>query len=248
MAVYERPVRQLMREMVEVIGLKPGKELSRGEVISWFEKNYPNVKRGTITAHLTRMSVNMKGRHSHKLKSDGSDDLFYQIDSRRFRLYEPARDSSQVSADSVQSVTSEDDNDDEVGVVESSEFAYEHDLRDYLAKNLGLVEPGLTLYCEDGLSGIEFPVGGRYIDILAVDSEGGLVVLELKVSKGYDRVIGQLLRYIGWIEQNLAEPKQRVRGMIVAKNITTDLILACSRVTDVKLLEYELSVSIKCVR
>ena len=38
-----------------------------------------------------------------------------------------------------------------------SEFAYEHDLRDYLAKNLHLIEPGLKLYQDEGMSGIQFP-------------------------------------------------------------------------------------------
>jgi RecB family endonuclease NucS len=41
---------------------------------------------------------------------------------------------------------------------------------------------------------LEFPAGDRYIDILAVDAQGSFVVIELKVSRGYDRVIGQLLR------------------------------------------------------
>jgi RecB family endonuclease NucS len=80
----------------------------------------------------------------------------------------------------------------------SGEFAYERDLQNYLAKNLHRVEPGLRLYEEDEISGIEFPVGGRFIDILAVDNQGNYVIIELKVSKvsrGYDRVIGQLLRY-----------------------------------------------------
>jgi RecB family endonuclease NucS len=40
---------------------------------------------------------------------------------------------------------------------------------------------------------LEFSAGDRYIDILAVDAQGSFVVIELKVSRGYDRVIGQLL-------------------------------------------------------
>ncbi len=94
----------------------------------------------------------------------------------------------------------------------STEFAYESDLRDYLAKNLQVIEPGLKLYEEEGITGVEFPVGGRFIDILAVDFNGDFVVIELKVSRGYDRVIGQLLRYMAWIQKNQAEPGQTVRG------------------------------------
>jgi RecB family endonuclease NucS len=64
---------------------------------------------------------------------------------------------------------------------------------------MAAIEPGLRLYEEESVKGIEFPVGGRFIDLLGVDEAGALVVIELKVSRGYDRVVGQLLRYGGWI-------------------------------------------------
>ncbi len=129
----------------------------------------------------------------------------------------------------------------------STEFAYESDLRDYLAKNLQVIEPGLKLYEEEGITGVEFPVGGRFIDILAVDLNGDFVVIELKVSRGYDRVIGQLLRYMAWIQKNQAESGQKVRGIIVAREISEDLMLACSLMPNIELFEYELSLSLKQV-
>jgi endonuclease len=42
---------------------------------------------------------------------------------------------------------------------------------------------GLRLYEEEGITGVEFPVGRRFIDILAVDKDGRYVVVELKVSR-----------------------------------------------------------------
>ena len=100
---------------------------------------------------------------------------------------------------------------------------------------------------EEGLTGIEFDVGGRRIDILAVDKEGALVVIELKVSKGYDRVIGHLLRYMGWVRRNMDADKP-VRGVIIASKITDDLLLATSAIPKVKLVEYELSFSLRAVK
>jgi RecB family endonuclease NucS len=129
----------------------------------------------------------------------------------------------------------------------SSEFAYEHDLRDYLARNLHLIEPGLKLYEEEGVTGIEFPTGGRFVDILAVDAKGGYVVIELKVSRGYDRVVGQLLRYMNWIEMHQADPGQTVRGVVVAKEVSEDLRLACRRLHGVRLFEYALSVKLAAI-
>ena len=129
----------------------------------------------------------------------------------------------------------------------TGEFAYERDLREFLARNLHLIESGLSLFSDEGMNGIEYPVGGRFIAILAIDSSGGFVVIELKVSKGYDRVVGQLLRYVNWIRQNLTDWNQRVRGVIIAKRITEDLRLACASLDEVSLFEYELSVSVKPV-
>ena len=91
---------------------------------------------------------------------------------------------------------------------------------------------------------MEFPVGGRFIDILAQTPQGDFVVIELKVSRGYDRTVGQILRYMGWVRENLADGKS-VRGVIVASQITDDLKLAASCVPDISLMEYALSFTVR---
>jgi endonuclease len=140
------------------------------------------------------------------------DDLFFQLDGSRFRLYDPAADPPPVLAVAPPSGSTA-----PVEALEPEgtiEFAYGRDLRDFLVKNLSLLEVGLHLYEDEGITGIEFPAGGRFIDILAVDAQGRYVVLELKVSRGYDRVVGQLLRYMAWVKQHQAEETQQVRGII----------------------------------
>jgi hypothetical protein len=245
MALYEKPVRQLMRDMVKELGLQPEQVIDRETIRNWFKTHYPLVTEGTVSGHLVRMSANVPARVHHTLKADGSDDLFFKLDARRFRLYDPKTDPAPITttAPIAEEVSTESVSDYDAG--DASRFAYEHDLRDYLAKNLQLIEPGLKLYSEEGITGIEFPVGGRNIDILAVDQAGAYVVIELKVSKGHERVIGQLLRYIGWIEEHHAAPGQSVRGIIVAKEISDDIRLACRRIAGVQLFEYALSVSVK---
>ena len=94
------------------------------------------------------------------------------------------------------------------------------------------------MYEDEDIRGIEFPAGGRFIDLLAVDRAGGYVVIELKVSKGYHRVVGQLLRYMAWIKEDLAAPSQAVRGMIVARTISEDLKLASSLAPGIDPFEY----------
>lgn len=239
--MYDNPVRLLMQDMIPAMGIKVGDTFSREQAIAWFAEHYPKIKKGTVTAHLMRLSTNVASRHQYSPRTDGSDDIFFKIDSRTFRLYEPGYDPPPLTT----GVPDPDQEDlEETDPEPTGEFAYERDLRDFLARNLHVVEPGLTLFSDEGIPGIEFPVGGRFIDVLAVDSDGAFVVIELKVSKGYDRVVGQLLRYMNWIRRNLADADQQVRGVVIAKSISEDLRLAAGGLEDVSLFEYQLSVSV----
>jgi hypothetical protein len=89
-------------------------------------------------------------------------------------LYQPAQDPPPIyPARPGTKPTTIPEGEDEDAYPTEGEFAYENDLRDYLARNLGSLERGLRVYEDEGISGIEFPVGGRFIDILATDSSGG---------------------------------------------------------------------------
>jgi len=50
---------------------------------------------------------------------------------------------------------------------------------------------------------------------------------------------------MAWIEKNQADPGQGVRGIIVAREISEDLKLACAYLPKVALFEYQLAVSLK---
>lgn len=236
MAIYEKPVHSLMRDMVKKLGLNKGQVISKEQVIAWFAQNYPKIKQGTISAHLIRLSTNAPSRVHYKAKP--ADDLFFQTDGSHFRLYDPQSDPAPIyEGPPVPPENGEQE--------PTAEFAYESDLRNFIAKNLSLIEAGLRLYEEEGITGVEFPAGGRFIDILALDSRNNYVVIEFKVSKGYDRVVGQLLRYMAWVGKNYADSSQQVRGIIIAREITEDLLLACSPLQNVELFEYSLSVSLR---
>jgi hypothetical protein len=245
MSIYEKPVRELFKDMVKEFDLQQGVIIPREDVYRWFDKNYPKIKISTVSAHLLKMSVNAPSRIHYSVRADGDDDLLFQIDTQRFRLYDPLGDPSPIY-ERKSGLELEEDNE-ESSYLEGREFAYESDLQNFLAKNLSLVEKGLILYEEEGIKGIEFPVGNRRVDILAVDTKNAYVVIELKVSKGYDRVIGQLLRYMGWIKKYHADSDQKVRGVIVAREISEDLLLACSEIPDIELFEYELSISLESI-
>jgi len=250
--IYDRPVSQLLRELVNERLSSPQSVLTRIESIAWFAERYPKVRPGTVAAHLLKFATNEPTR-LHYNHRPTEDDVLFKVAPGRFRRFDPATDPPPITEQRTRRppgpiVPPPDDMDDEDAGSGTEEFAYERDLRNYLSKNLSRLESGLRLYEEEGINGIEFPVGGRYIDILAVSAANEHVVIELKVSRGYDRVIGQLLRYMAWIEKNQAEPGQRVRGMIVAREISNDLLLACSRLSDVFLYEYDLQVQVRAVK
>jgi hypothetical protein len=231
-------------EMAQALAGRPGQSFTRKQAIDWFAAHYGKIKPGAVQAHLIKLSTNAPTRLHYNAKPE--DDVFFKLDGSHFRLYDSVHDPApihQATAKSSEQLAIEEDSE----PTSSAEFAYEADLRNYLAKNLSLIEPGLKLYSEEEITGVEFPVGGRFIDILAVDSTNALVVIELKVSRGYDRVVGQLMRYMAWIKKNQAEPGQQVRGVIVAREITEDLLLACSLLSGVKLFEYELSLKLNPV-
>ena len=123
------------------------------------------------------------------------------------------------------------------------EFALEAHLRDFLAKNLDRIETGLRLYASPERNGVEFPVDGGRIDLLAVDRNGKFVVIELKLSQGRNKTLGQLLYYMGWVDQHLGEGP--CRGLIIASDITGELPIAVARVPGVSLAKYRMSFSIE---
>jgi hypothetical protein len=126
------------------------------------------------------------------------------------------------------------------------EFALEAHLRDFLAKNLDQIERGLRLYSTPERSGVEFAVDGGRIDILAIDENGKFVVLELKLSLGRNKALGQLLYYMGWVDQHLGNGP--CRGYIVASEITEELLIAVARVPGVSLGQYRMNFAVEVVR
>lgn len=256
-SIYDKPTRVLLKDMLAFWNLQPGETFNAKRAVSWFAEHYPKLKSGSINAHLVQASTNDPSR-LHHTTTNSTDDLLFRVGSREYRLYEPGKDPSPIHLpDKVQlprtgggSVMVADDDDDAGGapdaaVAGSSQFALEKDLQRYLSDNLHIIEPGLTLFQDEDISGFEYPAGGgRRIDILAKDGAGSFVVLELKVEKGYDRVVGQLLRYMNWVRRELTEPGQRVRGIIVCRTMSEDLILACSSIRGVELFEYRLQVTV----
>jgi hypothetical protein len=192
MPIYERPTKSLMTAWAAE-HLSTGQIFKKTAPVQWFTEHYPKIKSNTVSMHIEGMSVNNPVRKHHaNIRPGSGHDLFYKLGPNQFRLWvrdsDPAplykEDIEKRESDNADGVTPDGEADDELGVESTREFAFERDLRNYLVRNLGLIEPGLRLYDEQGIIGVEFPVGGRFIDILAVDKDGRYVIIELKVSRG----------------------------------------------------------------
>lgn len=103
----------------------------------------------------------------------------------------------------------------------------------------------LTLYRTDDRDGVEFQTDIGPIDIFATNN-GDFYVLELKLGRGPDATLGQILRYMGWVKEHLANEK-KVYGIIVASDIGQKLRYAATQVLNVRLMEYNLKVDLQPV-
>ncbi len=224
-----------------------GGSRSKSEIASWINANYGTKwKPGTLAGHLYGCCVNRpKGieHHPHFPRF-----LFMHQDGL-YELDDPAKHGNYTAAgyaaDGIAASSPQPDAEgaeSESALPESgAAFAYEAHLRDYLARNLQLLEPGLSLWTSE-LESVEFDVQGRRIDILAKDRAGTPVIIELKVARGHERTVGQCLYYRARLKTLLAAPEIRI--MIVAQEIGDELRLACSEITLLKLFEYSLSMTV----
>jgi restriction system protein len=105
-------------------------------------------------------------------------------------------------------------------VEDPAAFALEKHLEDFLVQNWVQTDLGkeYDIFSEDGeLVGQQYPTDTGPMDILAIKKDKSeLLVVELKKGRASDVVVGQVLRYMGFVMQDLAETGQAVRGVIIA--------------------------------
>ena len=130
-------------------------------------------------------------------------------------------------------------------------FELEWQLRDFIAHNIETLRvdgKALRLYVDDiGRDGVEYPTGVGPIDILALNSDDSFVVFELKRGRVADKAIGQISRYMGWVQKNLARGRT-VKGVIVAKVISQNLRQAIVVVPNVSLFEYQVAYTLNQIQ
>lgn len=130
-------------------------------------------------------------------------------------------------------------------IEDPSTFALEKHLEDFLVQNWAQTELGkeYNIFEEEGESvGQQYPTDTGPIDVLAVKKDGTeLLVVELKKGRASDVVVGQVLRYMGYVVQELAEPGQKVRGVIIALEDDQRIRRALAITPDITFYRYQVS-------
>lgn len=124
-------------------------------------------------------------------------------------------------------------------------FAMEQHLEAFLVANWNqtLLSKDFSIYEEDGE-----PVGQQYatdagpIDILAIsEDKKRLLVVELKRGRATDVVVGQVLRYMGFVKEQIAEDDQTVLGVIIAHEDDQRIRRALTMTPNIVFYRYEVS-------
>ena len=124
-------------------------------------------------------------------------------------------------------------------------FAMEKHLESFLVANWNqtLLAKDYSIYEEDGE-----PVGQQYatdagpIDVLAISKDKKrLLVVELKRGRASDVVVGQVLRYMGFVKEQIAEDDQVVEGVIIALDDDQRMRWALMSVPSISFYRYQVS-------
>lgn len=118
----------------------------------------------------------------------------------------------------------------------SASFAVEKEMQIAVRRQLSRLEVGLV----EADGGIEKQVATGRIDILARDVSGHYVVVELKAGRCPAGAIEQTLGYAQALEDETGES---VRAILVASEFSDRLMSASKRVRDLKLVEYQYSMT-----
>ena len=130
-------------------------------------------------------------------------------------------------------------------IEDPASFVLEKHLEDFLVQNWSQTDLGKTfaIFEEDGEKvGQQYQTDTGPIDILAVSKDRKeLLVVELKKGRASDAVVGQILRYMGYVREVLATEHQTVRGVIIAADDDLRLRRAVSVVPNLAFYRYTVS-------
>lgn len=129
-------------------------------------------------------------------------------------------------------------------VEDVSSFALESHMEEFLVKNWPNTELGkeYDIYEEDGVKAQQYQTDTGPLDILAISKDQKrLLVVELKKGRASDAVVGQTLRYMSYVQDELAEDGQTVLGAIIALEDDPRIRRALAMTPNIVFYRYQVS-------
>lgn len=125
-----------------------------------------------------------------------------------------------------------------------SAFALEAHLEHFLVRNWShtLLGQDYDVYEEEGIKAQQYQTDTGPLDILAISKDKKrLLVVELKKGRASDVVVGQTLRYMGFVHDELAEEGQTVLGAIIAHEDDQRIRRALKMTPTITFYRYQIS-------
>lgn len=126
---------------------------------------------------------------------------------------------------------------------QKSSFLFEKHLEDFLVSNWTRTPLAreFEIYQKDGdVVGQQFRTNTGPIDILGQRKDkSDFLVVELKRDRASDVVVGQTLRYMGWVKEHLCTQEQNVTGCIIAQRKDEKLDYALKQVNTIQFMRFE---------
>lgn len=133
-------------------------------------------------------------------------------------------------------------------VEDPSAFVLEKYLEDFIVSNFTTIFKGKLRIFEDaeGNDGQQYGTDIGPIDILAVEPKSGaFFVIELKKGRPSDQVVGQVLRYMGWVKKNLCSQGQTVKGLVICRDHDPKLTYALDMTSNIDVRYYSVSFQLR---
>lgn len=128
-------------------------------------------------------------------------------------------------------------------------FMLEKHLEDFLVSNWANTELGRNydIFAVDGeIVGRQYPSDTGPMDILAISKDGReLLVVELKRGRVSDVVVGQILRYMGYVTE--LDPSKTVRGVIIGTDDDLKIRRALAMTPTISYYRYEIDFKLHAV-
>jgi restriction system protein len=128
------------------------------------------------------------------------------------------------------------------------EFTIESHLEGFIIENWEKLELGkkYNIYSEEGEKKGQYVTPIGRIDILAKSKDKKeWLVIELKKGRSGHEVVGQILKYIGWIKENECPNNGKVKGLIILGEKEEGITYALKATDNIGLMTYSVSFQLK---